>query len=113
MKTDRLSKIIAAHQDLDTMLDQLTRQDFEGLAAGAITVDHPAGRFGLSVVETRDLPPISPRQSPFAIVLQGPPEPFLAQGTYALSHPGRGTLELFIVPIARDARNAQYEAIFN
>jgi len=95
------------------MLDQLTRQDFEGLAPGALTVDHPAGRFALSVVEARDLPPISPRQLPFAIVLEGPVEPLLPQGIHALAHPVRGSLELFMVPIAHTARGSQYEVIFN
>lgn len=95
------------------MLDQLTRLDFEGLEPGAITTAHPAGPIAFSVVEMRDLPPISPRKLPFAVVLEGPGEPFLQQGTYPLSHPRHGRLDLFMVPIARDDRNARYELIFN
>ena len=50
------------------MLDQVTREDFEGLAAGALTVELPGGRIALSVVELHDLPPVSPRPRPFAVL---------------------------------------------
>jgi hypothetical protein len=95
------------------MLDQLTRQDFTEPDALGITIDHASQRIALSVLEVRDLPPISPRQAPFAVILEGPRDPFLPQGIYPLVHPRHGRLDLFIVPIGRDAAHTRYEIIFN
>lgn len=95
------------------MIDQLTREDFSGLPAGALRIDHPAGPLPLEVKELRDLPPISPRQAPFAVILAGPAAPLLQQGIHALLHPTHGRLDLFLVPVARDAAGARYEIIFN
>ncbi|MBG9388413.1 DUF6916 family protein [Caenimonas aquaedulcis] len=95
------------------MIQELTRRDFTGLEPASIAVDHQGNRLALSVVETRDLPPISPRAHPFAVILSGPPAPVLAQGVHALLHPQRGRLELFMVPVGRDAHAASYEIVFN
>lgn len=95
------------------MLDKLTRKDFTSLEPGAILLDHQGQRLAFSVVESRDLPPISPREAPFALVLEGPRDPHLPQGIYALVHPRHGRLDLFIVPVARDAEHTRYEVIFN
>ncbi|MES2933465.1 MAG: hypothetical protein V4805_08270 [Pseudomonadota bacterium] len=95
------------------MIDTLSKQDFTALAPGSITLDHQAQQFTFSVVESRDLPPISPRLTPFAIVLQGPAKPVLQQGIYALIHPQHGQLDLFIVPISSNAEHTKYEIIFN
>lgn len=35
------------------------------------------------------------------------------QGSYMLAHPARGTVELFLVPVARDGDSILYEAVFN
>ena len=95
------------------MLDQLTRQDFDSLGDEPLVLHYAGRQIHLVVTESRDLPPISPRAAPFAVVLDGPSEPLLPQAVYQIAHPRRGTLDLFIVPIARDARRSQYELIFN
>lgn len=95
------------------MIDQLTREDFSGLPPGALCIEHPGGAVPLEVSELRDLPPISPRRAPFAVILAAPASPRLEQGIHALLHPTRGRLELFMVPVARDAAGARYEIIFN
>lgn len=95
------------------MIDQLTRQHFEDLAPGSLRVAAGDAWIGLAVVELRDLGASSPRAAPFAMVLQGPATPLLPQATYRIEHPRLGTLELFMVPIARDAQHARYELIFN
>lgn len=95
------------------MLETLKKEDFSSLAPNALAIDYQGQRIAFSVTESRDLPPISPRQTPFAIILQGPPDPLLSQGIYALQHPQHGQLDLFMVPISRSATNAQYEVIFN
>lgn len=95
------------------MLESLTRKDFDELSPGSLGIEHEGRRLGMDVVETRELPPISPRQSPFAVILAGPPSPILAQGIYPLVHPAHGRLELFMVPIGRDAQATRYEIVFN
>lgn len=95
------------------MIEYLTRQDFDALPAGSLSLEHLGHRIEVQVVETRDLPPISPRQNPFALVLAGPSSPMLPQGIYGLLHPLHGRLELFMVPVGRDAHHTRYELIFN
>lgn len=51
-------------------------------------------------------------RQPFSLVFRGPPEPLLPQAIYALQHAGVGALEIFVVPIARDAEGVSYQAIF-
>jgi hypothetical protein len=95
------------------MIDQLTRADFTGLTEGGLAIEHQGSALAFDVVEVRDLPEISPRRAPFAVIIAGPAAPLLPQGIYGLQHPAHGRLDLFIVPIGRDARNARYEIIFN
>lgn len=95
------------------MIESLTRQDFEALLPGSLGLEHEDLRLELQVVETRALPPTSPRPNPFALVLAGPASPMLPQGIYGLLHPQHGRLELFMVPIGRDASHTRYELIFN
>lgn len=50
---------------------------------------------------------------PFSIEFLGPRDPVLPQRIHRLEHPALGALELFIVPIGRDADGVRYEAVFN
>jgi hypothetical protein len=99
--------------DTRAMLDTLTRKDFTDLPEGALAIEVQGMRIALSVVSTHELPQRSPRVEPFSVILRGPPQPLLPQATYPLSHPVHGVIELFIVPVGRDAQGVQYEAIFN
>jgi hypothetical protein len=49
----------------------------------------------------------------FALIFQGPLHPLLSQQTFELEHEQLGKMQLFIVPVARDANGIQYEAVFN
>ncbi len=51
-------------------------------------------------------------RDPFRLVFLGPVDPVLPQRTYRLEHEMLGTLDIFLVPIARDASGTTYEAIF-
>ena len=55
----------------------------------------------------------SPRQEQFSLLFQAPTDAPLSQGIYRLEHDTLGDLDLFLVPIARDAAGVRYEAIFN
>ena len=95
------------------MIDQLKRQDFTDLAPGGLVIEHEGSSIALTVVDSRDLPAPSPRTAPFAIELTGPATPMLPQAIYPVVHPRHGRLDLFVVPIARDAAHVRYEVIFN
>jgi hypothetical protein len=55
----------------------------------------------------------TPRNEQFALVFAGPQQPFLQQAIYHLIHDKLGELELFLVPVGKDADGFQYEAVFN
>ncbi|MDQ3262850.1 MAG: hypothetical protein M3Y59_04200 [Myxococcota bacterium] len=67
--------------------------------------------FQVQLVEVRQLVPGGPES--FALRFRGPATPMLQQGTYPFTHAELGTLALFVVPVAKDATGADYEAVFN
>jgi hypothetical protein len=67
----------------------------------------------LTVESVQTLPPHRLRAAPFCVFLCGPVSPALPQATYALRHPRLGPIELFLVPVGRDAKGVRYEATFN
>ena len=95
------------------MTDQLTRQDFENLGPRSLKVLAADGEIDLTVLGLRDLPNPSPRAHPFAVILEGPSNPLLPQAILPLVHPTLGRLDVFVVPIAQDARHTRYELVFN
>jgi len=53
------------------------------------------------------------RRAPFSLVFQVPTSQALPQHIYALEHARLGRMEIFLVPVGRDAGNLLLEAIFN
>ena len=51
-------------------------------------------------------------RTPFSIVLRGPHDPLLPQGTYSVMQEAIGAFPRFIVPIGQDELGTQYQAIF-
>ena len=49
----------------------------------------------------------------FTLVFRGPLDAPLRQGTYALDNARIGEIPLFLVPVGRDERGYEYEAVFN
>lgn len=77
-------------------------------------------RFHLSATDLLELELIkvdefesSPRQERFSILFQGPLDQMLGQAMYRVEHDQLGTLDLFIVPIAKEEDGIVYEAVFN
>jgi hypothetical protein len=52
-------------------------------------------------------------REPFSLVFAGPAAPVLPQSIYRLENDDLGALEIFLVPIGRDAGGTRYEAAFN
>jgi hypothetical protein len=98
-------------------LDDATLATFEPHVATDFGLDPGSGApiaVRLTEVRPLGLQPGAPRVEPFVLVFSGPAEPIMTQATYTLAHDDLGPMELFLVPIGRDADgNVQYEAVFN
>ena len=90
--------------------------DFQALDR-PLVLDIKAGEKNVSIELSVESVSVHPahcyRAEPFSIILAGPQAPLLPQGTYSVHHPVRGLVELFVVPIARDAKSSRYEVVFN
>jgi hypothetical protein len=98
-------------------LDDATLVTFAPSVATDFRLDPGSGPpIALRLTEVRPLglQPGAPRVEPFVLVFAGPATPLLAQGTYRLAHDDLGPMDLFLVPVGRDADGTvQYEAVFN
>jgi hypothetical protein len=63
----------------------------------------------IEVMEARS----TSRQQQFSVFFRGPLEYGLQQGTYQMEHEKMGKIDLFIVPVGREADGLHYEAVFN
>lgn len=80
----------------------------------ALALEVPGGAVECELTEIRRLPPHTLRaHPPFALILRGPRDRPLAQGTYPLLHPEHGRLHLFVVPVGPDRAGLCYEVTFN
>jgi hypothetical protein len=70
------------------------------------------GPLALTLERAAELAPSARAAGSFRLEFRGPAAPILEQATYSLHH-GDAAFEMFIVPIAQDARGTLYEAIFN
>ena len=61
--------------------------------------------------------PSGPTEEPgmerFSAVFSGPPEVFLPQATYRVTHPEMGEFYVFLSAIAQEADGFKYEAVYN
>ena len=93
-------------------LDELTLATFEPLVGDRFAIDgrpEPIALVLESAATTGEWPG---GRDPFSLVFRGPPEPLLPQAIYPLRHRDLGVLEIFVVPISREADGLRYEAIF-
>jgi hypothetical protein len=100
-------------------LDWLTCADFSPRVGAPFDLSVPDGTtVALELVEAREgtapggVGPDGQERRQFSLLFRGPAAPFQPQGTYRLSHPDMGELDLFLVPIGPDAVGMQYEAVF-
>ena len=93
-------------------LDELTLDSFEPHVAEAFAIVAEPATIEVVLESATTLGARPGGRDPFTLVFRGPAEPLLAQATYTLEHADLGLLEIFIVPIARDADGTSYEAIF-
>lgn len=95
------------------MLDALTAADFTALIGTTLPAQARLGDeivdVPLTLVAVDERAPYTPElRAPFVLDLDGPAEPVLGQGIYAIEHPAHGPLELFLVPHAVGPSGARY-----
>jgi hypothetical protein len=106
----------ASERDVDggAMLDKLTRETFEPLKSHRFQLslgDREPLALELAAVLGNGLQGAASREQ-FSLHFRGPHLPALPQRIYRLEHGQLGTLDIFLVPIARDASGMTYEAVF-
>lgn len=96
------------------MLDRLSKEDFEPLLGQNVKVVAAGTAAELEVAETTTLKSPSPRATPsFRVILRSRNGWRVPQGTFRVTHPTLGELELFAVPIGPDGIGLCYEILFN
>jgi len=96
------------------MLDKVTKQTFEPIKGGVFELVIGGGQtipLELSAVLGTGLQGAASREQ-FSLHFRGPATPVLPQKIYRLQHPSLGALDIFLVPIRRDASGMTYEAVF-
>jgi hypothetical protein len=95
------------------MPDVLTMDLFEGQLNTKFRMHYGDSQSAdLMLIDVNDVGS-SERQQQFSLVFLAPLEAPILQASYRVDHDKLGNLDLFLVPIARDAEGVRYEAIFN
>ncbi len=98
------------------MPDRLGLATFEPFVGEAFRIEGGEGSFlELTLTEAKTGPWQPEEESTFAfeLIFRGPADPMLPQATYRMAHGTLGSVDLFIVPIARDADATTYQAVFS
>ena len=96
------------------MLDKVTKDTFEPIKGDIFRLalgDDEHVPLELAAVLGTGLQGLASREQ-FSLHFRGPSTPELPQRIYRLQHSELGTLEIFLVPIKRDAGGMTYEAVF-
>src|SRR5262245_10635278 len=95
------------------MSEQFTMEMFAPQAGSKFTMHcGNTGAVELTLDSVNDLGS-SARHIQFSMVFSGPQSAPLKQGIYRLDHGVLGGLDLFLVPVGKDQKGVQYEAIVN
>jgi hypothetical protein len=97
------------------MLERLTAADCDawvGVTFEVAGLQAPIALL-LESVTAVGAPSDQPARQSFSLIFRGPASPLLPQSIYRLESDVAEAVEIFLVPIGRDASSATYEAIFN
>jgi hypothetical protein len=85
--------------------------DFSAQVGQGYEVLVNGGSLAVQLDEAQPLPGSQREGGGFRLLFSGPFEPQIVQGTYVFRNNGNAD-QIFVVPIARDERGTQYEALF-
>jgi hypothetical protein len=90
----------------------LTKDAFAENLNSKFKITFESGAVELELIEVVEAV-FTPKQQQFSLFFRGPLEYFLQQATYRMEHESLGEIDLFIVPVGREADGFRYEAVFN
>jgi hypothetical protein len=93
--------------------EPLTAGHFQAHTGSVFVLTELEPQFELRLVEVTRGGHAGLGREPFGLYFLGPLDPVLPQSTYHFEHEAMGALDIFIVPVARDAEAVRYEAVFN
>ncbi|MER8375915.1 hypothetical protein [Mesorhizobium sp. M1406] len=94
----------------------VTLEHFAGCVGSAFDLDMGESSLPMTLSEARPLPESGfpgIRRSPFSLMFRSGSPIVLPQRLYKLKNATLGSLEMFLVPVARDKEGIVYQAIFN
>ena len=94
---------------------ELTAEDFAPYLGKAIRPADSDLELSLETIDWRERPGWeAAARKPFALILRGPRQPVLPEGSHRLAISGGPTLTLYVIPIFTAAANHQdYQIVFN
>jgi hypothetical protein len=100
------------------MADELAAADFRshlGERFGFRAGDEEGLRFDTTLMDVAEHPErrVPGGRTPFTLLFRADPDCAAPQRTYVVEHDALGGLEIFLVPVSRDADGMRYEAVFN
>ena len=94
------------------MIETFTEETFLAYLNTRFRVSaNPADALEVELVKVTSLSP--PGHVQFSIQFQGPGDRLLPQRTYSIEHEILGRFDLFVVPVGKNDRGFEYEAVFN
>lgn len=92
-------------------------EDFADKVEDVFVVSDVAGRsLPLTLAEAKPLPErlsLPGIRAPFSLIFRGEETGVLEQRLYRVVHDSLGELDLFLVPVGKDAQGVSYQALFN
>ena len=97
-------------------MDVVSLDHFAPCVGEGFDVDMGTGSLALTLAEASPLPGHNLswlRRAPFSLLFRSGSPIVLPQRTYRLKHARLGSIEVFLVPVARDRSGILYQAIYN
>jgi hypothetical protein len=95
------------------MLENWSQELFEQAMNSRFEIEIPGqGRQSLELIALTRYPS-NPKVSAFSALFRGPLDRPFGQGSYSVGHEQMGQVDLFLVPVGREADGMRYEAVFN
>lgn len=93
-------------------LAELKLGDFSSHLDTIFDMQAAGGKLALKLVKAEPAGQSGRAGGAFSLLFVAPAGPWLPQGTYPVTHPALGTMEIFLVPIGKMQDGNGYQAVF-
>ncbi|MFT4254541.1 MAG: hypothetical protein QM608_18905 [Caulobacter sp.] len=93
----------------------LQMQNFGGQANTTYELLVAGGSMQLTLIDIQPLPAhhAASQRAPFSLIFKSHVQHVLPQAIYRLRSAAQGEVEMFLVPLGRDAQGVTYQAVYN